>query len=65
MYNAPANGLAEAFNKTLYNLLEKVVSKSKQDWHEKLGEVLRAYRTSYRTPSQSTPYALVHGVEVV
>lgn len=30
MYNAPANGLAEAFNKTLCNLLKKVVSKSKE-----------------------------------
>ncbi|XP_021721491.1 uncharacterized protein LOC110689053 [Chenopodium quinoa] len=31
MYNAPANGLAEAFNKTLCNLLSKVVAKSKRD----------------------------------
>ena len=30
MYNAPANGLAEAFNKTLCNLLKKVVAKSKR-----------------------------------
>ncbi|XP_057249296.1 uncharacterized protein LOC130590766 [Beta vulgaris subsp. vulgaris] len=36
MYNAPANGLAEAFNKTLCTLLSKVVSKHKRDWHEKL-----------------------------
>jgi len=40
MYNAPANGLAEAFNKTFRKLLKKVVFKSKLDWHEKLGEVL-------------------------
>ncbi|XP_074290313.1 uncharacterized protein LOC141617043 [Silene latifolia] len=40
MYNAPANGLAEAFNKTLCNLLKKMVSKSKRDWHERLGEAL-------------------------
>ncbi|KAA0041301.1 protein NYNRIN-like [Cucumis melo var. makuwa] len=31
MYNAAANGLAEAFNKTLCNLLKKIVSKSKRD----------------------------------
>ncbi|XP_031124372.1 protein NYNRIN-like [Ipomoea triloba] len=30
-YYAAANGLAEAFNKTLCNLLKKVVSKSKRD----------------------------------
>ncbi|XP_057793051.1 uncharacterized protein LOC131009656 [Salvia miltiorrhiza] len=29
MYNAPANGLAEAFNNTLCNLLKKVVAKTK------------------------------------
>jgi len=65
MYNAPPNGIAEACNKTLYILLKKVVSKSKQDWHEKLGEVLWAYRTLYRMPTQSTPYALVYGVEAI
>jgi len=45
--------------------VKKVVSKSKQDWHKKLGEVFWAYRTSYRTPIQTTPYALVYGVEAV
>ncbi|KAA0057706.1 uncharacterized protein E5676_scaffold970G00470 [Cucumis melo var. makuwa] len=38
MYNAAANGLAEAFNKTLRNLLKKIVSKSKRDWQERIGE---------------------------
>ncbi|KMS99118.1 hypothetical protein BVRB_2g047610 [Beta vulgaris subsp. vulgaris] len=65
MYNAPANGLAEAFNKTLCTLLSKVVSKHKRDWHDKLGEALWAYRTTYKTPTQSTPYALVYGVESI
>ncbi|XP_075074360.1 uncharacterized protein LOC142161965 [Nicotiana tabacum] len=36
MYYVAVNGLAEAFNKTLCNLLKKVVSKSKRDWHEKM-----------------------------
>ncbi|XP_055803499.1 uncharacterized protein LOC129872563 [Solanum dulcamara] len=31
MYNAPANGLIEAFNKTLGNLLKKVVAKNKRE----------------------------------
>ena len=65
MYNAPANGLAQPFNKTLCNLLSKVVAKSKRDWHERSGEALWAYRTTYYTPTQSTPFALVHRVEAV
>ncbi|XP_047270502.1 uncharacterized protein LOC124899606 [Capsicum annuum] len=65
IYNAPANGLAEAFNKTLGNLLTKVVTKNKRDLHEKIGEALWAYRTNFRTATQATPYSLVYGVEAV
>ncbi|KAM1343755.1 hypothetical protein ACFX2F_007920 [Malus domestica] len=65
MYHAPANGLTEAFNKTLCNLLKKVIGRTKKDWHEKISEALWAYRTTYRTPTQATPYSLVYGVEAV
>ncbi|XP_071905645.1 uncharacterized protein [Coffea arabica] len=61
IYYAAANGLAETFNKTLCNLLQKTVDKSKRDWHLRIGEALWAYRTTFRTP----PYALVYGVETV
>ncbi|KAK4409373.1 hypothetical protein Sango_0010300 [Sesamum angolense] len=40
MYYAAANGLAEVFNKTLCNLLKKVVVKLKHDWHERIEEAL-------------------------
>ncbi|KAL0416552.1 UNVERIFIED_CONTAM: hypothetical protein Slati_3487100 [Sesamum latifolium] len=65
MYYAVANGLAEAFNKTLCSLLKKVVANLKRDWRERIGEALWAYRTTVRMPTQSTPYALVYGVEAV
>ena len=65
MYNAPANSLVEAFNKTLCNLLEKVVGKSKTDWYERVEEALWAYSTKYQTPTQATPYSVVYWVEVV
>ncbi|KAL0439550.1 UNVERIFIED_CONTAM: hypothetical protein Slati_2438000 [Sesamum latifolium] len=63
--NVVANDLAEAFNKTLCSLLKKVVAKSKRDWHERIGEALWAYRTTVRMPTQSTPCALIYGVEAV
>ena len=51
MYHSLANGLAEAFNKTLCNLLKNVVGRTKRDWHERIYEALWAYRTTHRTPT--------------
>ncbi|KAI3470777.1 hypothetical protein Pfo_027440 [Paulownia fortunei] len=65
IYYATANGLAEAFNKTLCTLLKKVIAKSKRDWQERIEEALWAYRTTFRTPTQATPYALMYGVEAI
>ncbi|XP_015168952.1 uncharacterized protein [Solanum tuberosum] len=65
IYHAAANGLVEALNKNLCKLLKKVVSKSKRYWHEIMEEALWAYRTTYRTPTQATPYSLAFGVEAV
>ncbi|KAL0304644.1 UNVERIFIED_CONTAM: hypothetical protein Sangu_3071600 [Sesamum angustifolium] len=58
-------GLAEAFNRTLCNLLKKVVSKSKWDWNKKIREALWAYWTTHWTATQATPYSFVYGVEAV
>jgi len=42
-YNPAANGLAEAFNKTIIKLLKKFNFSSKRDWNEKLNECIWAY----------------------
>ncbi|XP_050133110.1 uncharacterized protein LOC126609157 [Malus sylvestris] len=36
IYHALANGLSKAFNKTLYNLLKKVIGRIKRNWHERI-----------------------------
>ena len=36
-----------------------------QDWPEKLPFALWAYRTSFRTSTEVTPYSLLYGMEVV
>ena len=64
-YNPAANGLAEAFNKTLCKILKKMVSSHKRDWSDKLSEALWAYRTTVRGPTHSTPFSLVYGCEAV
>ena len=65
IYNPRANGLAEAFNKTLIKLLKKIVLKNKKHWNERIPEALWAYRTTYRTPTKATPYQLVFGTEAI
>lgn len=64
-YYPQANGLAEAFNKTLAKILKKTVARHKRDWHDRLYEALWAYRVTVCTPTQSTPYSLVFGTEAV
>ncbi|KAM1818819.1 hypothetical protein ACFX11_000574 [Malus domestica] len=46
-------------------LREKVIGRTKRDWHERISEALWAYRTTHRTLTQATPYSLVYGVEAV
>ncbi|KAK1680325.1 hypothetical protein QYE76_041173 [Lolium multiflorum] len=64
-YYPQANGAIEAFNKTLGKILKKMVTRHRRDWHDRLFESLWAYRVTVRTPTQSTPYFLVYGSEVV
>ncbi|KAI5338076.1 hypothetical protein L3X38_017347 [Prunus dulcis] len=64
-YNPSSNGQAEAFNKVLCNILKKMVSGNKRDWHERLPEALWAYRTTIRNSTGCTPYNLVFGSEAV
>ncbi|GAA0160178.1 hypothetical protein LIER_16790 [Lithospermum erythrorhizon] len=42
MYYPLVNGLTEAFNKTLCNLMKKTLKKSRKDWPTKMEEALRA-----------------------
>ena len=64
-YYLAANGLVEAFNKTIRKLLKKFISKSQRDCDNKLGEYLWAYRTTVRTLMKATPFSLVYGCEAI
>ena len=54
------DGLVERFNRTLKQMLQKLVSKSGKDWDKKLGPVLFAYRTMPHSSSVETPFYLVN-----
>ncbi|GKU99828.1 hypothetical protein SLEP1_g12615 [Rubroshorea leprosula] len=62
---AQANGQAEASNKVVINLLEKMVDDNPRRWHELLSETLWAYRTSQRSSTKVTPFALTYGHDAV
>jgi len=53
--------LVERFNRTLKQMLQKLVRKSGKDWEKKLGPVLFAYRTTPHSSSGETPFYLVNG----
>jgi hypothetical protein len=60
-----ANGQVEATNKTIFKILKKKLGDKKGDWADNLPEVLWAYRTTKRTPTEETPYALAFGTEAI
>lgn len=60
-YYPQANGQAEASNKVLIGILEKMVTERPGMWHLKLNEALWAYRTSPWSATGTTPYALTYG----
>ncbi|XP_059432543.1 uncharacterized protein LOC132165870 [Corylus avellana] len=60
-----ANGQVEATNKTIFQILKKKLGQHKGEWSENLPEVLWAYRTTRRTQTEETPFALAYGTEAV
>ncbi|KAM2945661.1 hypothetical protein COP2_028550 [Malus domestica] len=59
-YYPQANGQAEASNKLLIGILEKIIKERPGIWHLKLNEALWAYRTSLRSATRTTTYALTY-----
>ncbi|XP_058189360.1 uncharacterized protein LOC131306947 [Rhododendron vialii] len=59
------NGQAESTNRTLVNIIEKMVENNPRAWHELLSEALWAYRTSKKEATNITPYMLVYGHDPV
>jgi len=55
------DGQVERMNRTLKQMLAKVVSKNGRDWDELLGPILFAYRTAPQASSGETPFSLVYG----
>ena len=68
-YSSPtypqSNGQAEVTIRTLKAALKTKLEDPKGKWVEYLPEVLWAYRTTLKSATQETPFALAFGTEVV
>jgi len=60
-----SNGQVEATNKTLIQIMKKKLGPKKGAWVEYLPEVLWSYRTTVKTATGETPFALTYGMEAV
>lgn len=64
-YYLQSNGQVEATNKTIEQIMWKIVRKHNKDLHTQLTYSLWAYYTSVTTSTGNTSYSLVYGVEAI
>eukprot|EP00253_Pinus_taeda_P005641 PITA_05641 len=62
-YYPQGNGLAESSNKSLINIIKKVLNENKKNWHKKLTNALWADRLTTKRSIGMNPYELVYGME--
>ncbi|GJZ05381.1 reverse transcriptase domain-containing protein, partial [Tanacetum coccineum] len=57
----PQNNIqTEVTNKAIKRILERSVGYNPKNWSEKLDDALWAFRTTYKTPTECTPFRLVY-----
>ncbi|GJX27808.1 reverse transcriptase domain-containing protein [Tanacetum coccineum] len=60
-YHPQTSGKVENMNRALKRILEKTVKDNPAIWSRKLDDALWAFRTTYKTPTGTTPYKLIYG----
>lgn len=64
-YYAQANGQVEVANKIVIGLIKKHVGKKPKNWHRNLDQVLWACQISPKEATNTVPFRLTYGHEVV
>ena len=56
-----SNGKTERFNRTIKDILHKLINNKPSDWEDRLGDALFAYRNSVSVTTGFTPHHLLYG----
>ncbi|CAM8956924.1 unnamed protein product [Rhodiola kirilowii] len=60
-YHPQTSGQVDISNREIKSILGKIVSSHRKDWASKLDDALWAYRTSFKTPIDMSPFRLIYG----
>jgi transposase InsO family protein len=64
-YYSQGNGLVESSNKSLINIIKKVLNENKKSWHVHLKYTLWANRIGMKKSIGTSPFQMVYGTDVV
>ena len=64
-YYPQGNGLAESSNKSLVNIIKKLLEDNKNSWHTKLVHALWADRLTLKKSIGMSPFQLVYGTDAI
>jgi hypothetical protein len=64
-YYPQGNGLAESSNKSLINVIKKVLDDNKKSWHVHLKYALWVNRIGTKKSIGTSPFQMVYGINVV
>eukprot|EP00253_Pinus_taeda_P029486 PITA_29486 len=64
-YYPKGNDLAESSNKSLVNIIKKLLETNKKGWHKKLVNALWADRVSQKKSIGMSPFEIVYGIDTV
>eukprot|EP00253_Pinus_taeda_P021200 PITA_21200 len=64
-YHPQGNGLVESSNKSLVNIIKKLLEINKKSWHKRLVNALWADRVSQKKSIGTSPFEHVYGVDTI
>lgn len=64
-YYPQGNGLAESYNKSIMNIIKKLLEDNKNTWNKKLTNAFWKDRLTTKKSIGTSPYELVYGMEAV